>query len=97
MNFFETVRNLKESQSPGDIAHELSDYAHKFSSQARRSRPGRPGEHLDAAIHHEHAGFSHGDAALQAKDSFTKKYHLKMANHHREMAAHFEAAHFDTA
>jgi hypothetical protein len=96
MNFFETVRNLKESQSPGDIAHELSDYAHKFSSRAATDRAhGRPGEHLDAAIHHEHAGFSHGDAALQAKDSFTKKYHLKMANHHREMAAHF--AHFDTA
>ena len=49
MNFFETVRNLKESQSPGEEAHEMSATANAASAKS---------DHSWASIHHNAASIA---------------------------------------
>ena len=83
MNFFDTVRNLKESQSPGEIAHEVSADANASSAK---------GDHSWASIHHNAASIEHNKASSLAQDKNLWHYHSIMATHHSDLSNFHQAA-----
>jgi len=87
MNFFETVRKLKESEHDlaGDEARRASKYtkdAHAFAAM---------GDHGNAALHHGAASAAHADAAEIARDKSVQQFHGLMAAHHKTMKSYHEA------
>lgn len=86
MNFFETVRKLKESEHDlAGIEARASKYtedAHAFSGM---------GDHGNAALHHGAANVAHADAAEMTRDKSAQQFHGLMAAHHNTMKRYHEA------
>ena len=83
MNFFDTVRNLNESLSPGEEAHEASTDANAASLRA---------DHELAGIHHKVASDKHNTASSVAKDKNVRNYHSIMSLHHADLSNFHHAA-----
>lgn len=85
MNFFDTVRKLKESDHDLEddaIASKHTKDAHAFSGM---------GDHGNAALHHGAAAVAHEDAAKMTHDKGVQQYHGLMAAHHKTMKSYHEA------
>lgn len=85
MNFFETVRKLKESEHDLEddaMASKHTKDAHAFSGM---------GDHGNAALHHGAASVAHADAAKRTYDKSVQQYHGLMAAHHKTMKSYHEA------
>ena len=88
MNFFETVRKLRESKhnlednAMASKASQRTEDAHAFSAM---------GDHGNGALHHGAAADAHAAAAAAATNAKVKKYHGLMAAHHNTMKSYHEA------